>query len=213
MIVLNFYHIRRLFGSLAAIGATLILIGCFSETDVQGSVIAEQRPEDIPSLELYEATVTLVRSDDRLFMIKANRAESFPGMEIQRFQGIEFEERDNNGDVLSYGSADALVHYFDKDDVEMMGAVEFYSTEQSTLIKADYLFWEDETQILRSNESDIVEVLRDSGSYVRGTGLHADMRNQVVELASEISGVIVTTDDSTTADQEDDEDTIFSGAK
>lgn len=174
--------------------AVLLAAGTFAgcSMDYEQSVVAEERPEDVPETVMIEATFTVVRTGSRLFSIEAARAETYPERGERVFTALSFQEIAADGTLLTRGTADHAVFETESENVELSGAVEFFSETEEAGISTPYLFWNDEERILTAREDDLVRVERTNGSVIEGTGFSSDLRLKVVTFSGRVQGRLVT---------------------
>ena len=163
--------------------------------DYEQISMAEERDESIPETVVQNAQFTVVRSSSRTFRISAERAETYPERNEQILYGLEFEEIDAEGEVITTGSAGRAVHNTDTDDVTMSDDISFYSSEFEARVTTDFLGWDEEERLLTGRDDGEVRLELDSGSVVEGTGFEADMRRSIARFAQSVQGVLETDDE------------------
>ena len=62
-------------------------------------------------------------------------------------------------------------------------------------LEAQTLRWEDGRRRLVTGPEPVVEILRDDGSQVTGTGLEVDVRRKTIRFTGPVSGTLVTQTD------------------
>ena len=160
--------------------------------DYESALVVEERPEDIPQTILTEARLTIERGDEREFRVRADRVESYPELEEQRFWGFAFEEYDLDGELLVSGRADYAVYDDATDDVELDGNIQFRSVTEGITVVAESLAWRDDSRTLSAGEELTIRVDREDGSWIEGQGFSADFRRSVLEFRRGVVGEIVT---------------------
>lgn len=163
----------------------LVLAGCsfdYTDADIEG-----ERNVSVPQVEIENARMVIER--DNRIELTADRIASYPEERLQRFEGLRFTEYGPDGSIRVTGFAEGGILYLDTEDVELTGAIRFYSQIDEAELETGYLYWENNARILRGNENEPVRILRDDGSEVSGAGLRVDGRRNSVELTSGVSGV------------------------
>jgi LPS export ABC transporter protein LptC len=172
------------------LAAASILAGACT-IDYESALVVDERPEDIPQTILSNARLTIQRQDEREFRVRADRVESYPELEEQRFWGFSFEEYDLQGDLLASGQADYALYFDATDDVRLEGNIVFESVSDGLTVRAEELEWTDETRSLTGGQEDTIRVDREDGSWIEGRGFAADFRRSVLEFRGSVQGVIV----------------------
>ena len=175
--------------------ATVVLLGGCT-IDYESALVVDERPEDIPQTILTNARLTIQRQDDREFRVRADRVESYPELEEQRFWGFSFEEYDLDGDLLASGQADYALYFDATDDVRLEGNILFESLSDGLTVRAEELEWTDETRTLTGGQDRTIRVDREDGSWIEGRGFAADFRRSVLEFRGSVQGVIVTDEEA-----------------
>jgi LPS export ABC transporter protein LptC len=194
---------RRLTLLLALLAAALFATGC--SLDYESSRLADERPEGVPESVISDASFTAVREGQRQFTINAAQAETYPERNLRLFNDVSFRELDEEGELLTTGTADTVRYFTESDNVELEGAVSFYSSAHEAGIETDYLFWNDEERTLEAKPENLVRVERDSGTVVEGRGFSADLRRAVVRFEDGVEGTVVTEDEDDESDGGEDD--------
>ena len=109
---------------------------------------------------------------------------------------VEYTEYDAVGNVVTTGSAERATYYTERRNAELAGSIRLRSDSQEVSLEADTLRWEDERRRLVAGPEVVVEIVRDDGSKVRGTGLKVDVRSKTIRFTGPVSGTLVTASDA-----------------
>lgn len=166
----------------------LLFSGC--ELDYEEGRVADEIAEEVPTTRLINAEITVIRQGT--LTVTAELLESYPRQDRQVLEGIRFEERDPEGTLRFEGRASRAVHHLDTDDIELSGEIYFYSALEAAAIESEFLYWEEEAEILRSNPEVEVRLSEEDGTLIEGSGFSADGRRRTVTFDRSVSGTIVT---------------------
>ena len=100
-----------------------------------------------------------------------------------------------SGNAVTTGSAERATYYTERKDAELAGSIRLRSDSQEVRLEADTLRWEDQRRRLVTGPEAVVEILRDDGSQVTGTGLEVDVRRKTIRFTDPVSGTLVTRTD------------------
>ena len=175
--------------SLVPILLYLLLAGCCIDYDE--AMIAEDLAEDIPDTILYDFTQVEVKDGKPLYRIQAEKAESFEKQYISNLTSVQFQEFDVEGEIITMGWADRVTYFTNTEDAEMEGNLAFHSKREEGSVSGEYLYWENETKILKSKTEYTVELKKDSGSNITGTGFEADFTTEHIIFTGKTEGTWV----------------------
>ena len=174
-----------------ALLVTATLLGACS-FDYDADSGAERLLEHIPETELTDATHTIVRDGRVVAEIRARQVSNFRrGGRIVLYDW-HYTEYDNAGSPVTTGSAERAVYFTQPEDAALAGAIRLRSESQGVSLEADTLLWEDAHRRLVTDPETAVEIMRDDGSQVRGTGLQVDVRRKTIRFTGPVSGTLVT---------------------
>ena len=182
-------HALNIQCSLAAILLSILLGGC--SIDYNEAMIAENLAEDIPDTILYDFTRVEVKDGKPLYRLQAEKAESFEKQYISNLTSVLFQEFDEEGEIITEGQADMVTYFTNTENAEMEGDLTFYSKREGGSVSGEYLFWENETKILKSKTEYTVELEKDSGSTITGTGFEADFTTEHIIFTGKTEGTWV----------------------
>lgn len=179
------------FRPLASLFATLVLfslLGC--DLDYEEGRVAEEIAREVPTTRLSNAEIVVIR--EGTLVVTAGLLESYPKQDRQILEDISFLERGPDGAVRLEGHATRAVHHLDTDDIELSGDIYFYSAVEEAAIESDFLYWEEEAEILRAPPEGRVRLSEEDGTDIQGTGFRADGRRRTVSFDGGVDGTIVT---------------------
>lgn len=180
--------------SSAAVGlfaATALLAACSFEYSGAGAS-PEALIESIPQTELADVTHTIVRDGRVVAEFHAQHVRNFPRAARTELEQVSYSEYDGNGNVVTTGSFQRAVYHSEREDAELAGAIRLRSRSQDVRLEAETLRWDDARHRLTSGAGATVQISRDDGSQVSGTGLEVDVRRKTVRFSGPVTGTLVT---------------------
>ena len=180
---------RRAAGTLFA--AAALLGSCSFEYSGAGASPAHLL-EHLPETELTDVTHTIVRNGRVAAEIRAAQVRNFPRGGRTELDQVHYSEYDDNGILVTAGSAERAVYYTGREDAEVAGAIRLRSQSQGIWLEAETLRWEDARHRLTSDPAATVAIARDDGSRVTGAGLEVDVRRKTIRFSGPVSGTLVT---------------------
>lgn len=172
-----------------AVAAAALLTGC--SFDYGADPGPEQLADEVPETVLTGVTHTVVRDGRVVAEVRAQRVENFPGGGRAELHDVRYVEYDGSGAVAAAGRADRAVYYKDSEDAEVAGAVELRSVSQRASLTAEQLYWDHAGRLLSTGAEQVVAVIRDDGSSVRGAGFEAELRGKTIHFSGPVSGRLV----------------------
>ena len=148
--------------------------------------------ESIPETELTEVTHTIVRDGRVVAEFNARRVRNFPRAGRAELEEVSYAEYDGNGILVTAGSAQRAVYHTERADAELAGAIRLRSQSQDVWLETESLRWDDQHHRLTSGAGETVQISRDDGSQVSGTGLEVDVRRKTIRFSGPVSGTLVT---------------------
>lgn len=179
--------LARVVSGLLLCGALIAAMGCGKNYD--DATLLEELSQDTPEFELEDSHYVYTRTESRIIRVSAARVESFESNNTQRFWGLTFAEVDENNDTLNIGSADYAIYHVDQGNFELMGNVYFDSIEHDAIVTTQFLIWNNDEQKLHGNDTDLVTIMRSSGTNITGKNLMADLNRREI-IIEETSGII-----------------------
>ena len=174
----------------ALLAAAALTAGCsFDYTEAGQS--PDELLERVPETVFTDVTRTIVRDGRVVAEIHAQRMLNFRRRARTIVLDLQYNEYDAAGNAVTTGSAERAVYYTERKDVELAGSIRLRSDSQEVSLEADTLRWEDARRRLVTTPEAVVEILRDDGSEVRGTGLEVDVRSKTVRFTGPVSGTLV----------------------
>jgi LPS export ABC transporter protein LptC len=166
----------------------LLLSAC--ALDYEEGRVAEEIAEEVPTTRLVNAEITAIR--EGTLVVTAGLLESYPKQDRQILEEITFLERGPDGEIRLEGRASRAVHHLDTDDIELQGEIFFHSAVEEATIESEFLYWDEEADILRSEPDGSVRLSEEDGTSIEGEGFRADGRRRTVSFEGGVEGTIVT---------------------
>lgn len=176
-----------------ALGVILLLSAC--SLDYSQSRLATEIDEETPDSILFEVTHTVVRDGVPRFIVEADRAESFGARRQQLLTGVRFRELNQQGEIVTDGTAQLATYNTDSEDFELSGDLRFFSAEEDALLIADVLRWDSDLRLLTSDPEQPVVVERGDGTAITGRGFVAEMGSSIIRFEEGVSGTLVESSD------------------
>jgi len=168
------------------------LVSC--SLDYRGANLSETLSEEIPDSIIFNFTHTEVQQGVKLYEIKAGEARAYTEKKETHLYEVSFTEYDRDGKVRTKGTADFARFYTETEDAFLQGDLNFYSTDNESVIKAEELNWNSDTQQLKSGAQGTVEIQKDDGSTLRGQDFEADFKYRLIRYGDLQQGTYVSED-------------------
>ena len=168
------------------------LLGACSFHYSASGAAPEELLDYIPQTEFRDVTHTLVRDGRVVAQISAQQVLNFPRHGRTILIEVEYVEYDASGNPVTTGSAERATYYTECKDAELAGSIRLRSDSQEVSLEAGSLRREDQRRRLVTGPEAVVEILRDDGSQVTGTGLEVDVRRKTIRFTGPVSGALVT---------------------
>ena len=152
---------------------------------------ADELLAQIPDTILRGVTHVVVRDGAVIAELRSDTVENFSADNRAVLSNVFYREFDRDGGLTNVGRADRAVISTETDDAEVSGAISLRSETQETEITASVLMWEDAARRLSSPPGEPVELRRDDGSSVAGSGFEAELGVRTVRFRGRVSGTIV----------------------
>jgi LPS export ABC transporter protein LptC len=178
-------RILQLVRILALLGMLTVLLGCSFSYRQEAAADAGDAPDYILTDTVY--TISRREFDDITF--SAEKAEFYTQKNLVTLEGVSFSQIDDQGSILTEGTADAASIDTDTLFTELSGDVSLYSVTEDISIRSEALFWDHENQEL-SAADELVHILYSDGSSVSGRGFTADGAARSFEFAQSAEGVV-----------------------
>ena len=130
------------------------------------------------------------------FRITAESAETYRKKKETILSGITFIEYDNEGKIITTGTADSAIFFTDTEDAELKGGLYFYSSNEKAKVYSEYLYWNNEERVLIGKPEDTVRLERDSGSIISGKEFIANFKINEFVFNKSVTGVFVTEEEN-----------------
>lgn len=163
--------------------------------DYSQVTVSEEMSEQVPDSILHEFSYTVVEGGKPSVRVDAERAEFFEKSDRTYVTGLTFREYDEQGELVTEGTADYAEFHTDTESAELEGGLRFYSSTEEATVETEYLYWDNEEKLLTGREDDRVRIEEDSGSRLDGIGFEADVRRRLIDFAGPVSGRFVSDSD------------------
>lgn len=183
--------------------ALFLLIFAACSFDYEEGRIAEDLEETVPEtiLENFVQVRTLEGKPD--YRVYGDRAETYGKKKETIIKDVLFQDFNPDGEIEIEGTADKITYYSESDNAEMSGNLQFYNAEEEIEIRAEYLFWHDESETLSTREEEPVTLIKENGTNIQGLGFTAFGKTKTITFALGVSGVWVEDEDE---DEEEGKD-------
>lgn len=155
--------------------------------------------------------VDTIERDIPLIVMDNVRYDEMSGNELsQRVTAETFKVFENpgyveiyKGDVITYQSdgsveleGEAGFGRYDREseDAEVREDISMRFHPEEISVSAKEFLWEDQDRVLRSPESEVVEIIRGDGSIIKGKGFNVDMKTKTVSFQNASEGRLNTDD-------------------
>ena len=156
----------------------------------------EELLEHVLDTKLTDVTRTIVRDGRVVAEIRAQKVLNFRRRARTILLDVQYRECDDAGNAITIGSGERATYYTERKDAELAGSIRLRSDSQQVSLEADTLRWEDGRRRLGTSPPEaVVQILRDDGSQLRGTGLEVDVRRKTIRFTGPVSGTVVTQTD------------------
>ena len=172
--------------------------------DYDSAFVLESLNEEIPDYVIYDLKQTDIDNKGGRTVMTADKAEAFNLQNETKFYNIDFQQKNNKGDVTKYGHSDYGV-LMENNDALLEGSVYVYSNDNQASIEADELSWTNEEKILTSHSDKTVKLTDEDGSVIQGKGFYADFRKNEISFNDSVTGKLVYEEKKEEAVQDEDE--------
>lgn len=148
--------------------------------------------EDAPEMVLRNANAARYEKAEQSVVFSAEILEIYDADRVWAAERVLFTEYgdDGTGTAALEGSAGLLLIDEKESVYSLGGGTEFFIREDGLRVIASDLQWQTKLHRLYGPENGTVELIRDDGSSVRGTGFHADTLRHSYLFKRNFSGVI-----------------------
>lgn len=150
----------------------------------------------VPELMLDEAVFKRIKDSKAVSEIQSKRLEEFKDGGTVLAQDIQFESKNDNGEVNSFGSAGLMKADTQKELYEFYNGIHIEAPERGLVIDGESLRWNGKTEQLTGEKDKSVTIKKD-GVALSGSGFSASAISESFSFASNVGGVYV--------DKEEDE--------
>ncbi|MFP4363983.1 MAG: LPS export ABC transporter periplasmic protein LptC [Spirochaetia bacterium] len=185
----------------------LILLFAACSLDYGEAELTEELESSIPDSVIMNFQQTVIENGRPFFRIYAAEASVFNQRHETVLEGVWFQEFDEEGVIVSEGSAENAVFYSETENADLEGEVYVYSDEQEVAIFAETLLWERETRSMTTRDpEDGVVVERNDGTAVQGTGFQGNFSLNEITFSGPVTGEYVQEDDEEEGDGDGQEE-------
>lgn len=160
----------------------LALASCAAEEE--GAPVSDW-PER-PTMSFTGAVYTLGRPEFRPVTLRARSLELYDDRSLAVLEGVEFDQKDENGEVVMEGSCERAEVDTKSYDARLGGKVRIRLPQERFSIDGEDMAWDHEDQRISTDKEALL--LYDSGSGLRGRGFTFDFRNTRCEFDEIIEG-------------------------
>lgn len=151
--------------------------------------------ENIPDNIIENFSYTSVDNGSIVFRLYSRRAESYSQKNETILDDVVFREYNLQNEIITEGTAEKGLIHTDTDDAELTGSLIIYSAENEAEISAAYLYWNDDEKTLRGSENGTVQLLKDSGTQISGTGFTGNLKTKIFNFERDVDGIYQYEDD------------------
>lgn len=183
-----------------SIAAVIFLTGC--TFDYEEARMAEDLSETVPETVLHEFTQVRMYKGVPQYRVYGSKAETYGKKKETVAEDVLFQEFDDEGQVVTEGSADRITYFTESENAELTGNLDFYSADEEAGIEGEYLYWNDEKQTLAGRPEERISMEKNDGSAISGRGFTAEISEKAIRFSDAVEGVWV---DEEEEDEEDGE--------
>jgi len=159
--------------------------------DYRATEVAEKAGEGVPDTVAIGIVHKIFKNGHLSMVLAASQAETFNTQKKTVISDAHFEELDNKGKKVTEGQADQIVFHSDTENAEISGSVSVHSASEKARVLANSLSWENKGKRLTAAPGEIVEIKKDDGSFIHGTGFVGDFRTREVTFSGRVEGTYV----------------------
>jgi len=167
----------------------ILTVSC--SIDYDEAMVAEELSEELPDIIIYDFTQVQVKDGKPAYRIMGEEAKMYEKKQEHTISSLLFQEFNEEGEIITEGWADEVLFFTVSEDAELKGDLDFYSKTEEGSISAEYLYWQKENSVLKSNAEEPVTLREDSGSSITGTGFEADFDNKQIYFTGPTEGTWV----------------------
>lgn len=160
--------------------------------------------EDAPEMILRNANAARYEKAKQSVVFSAEVLEIYDADQVWAAENVRFTEygQEGAGSASLEGSAGLLLINEKESVYSLGGGADFFIREDGLRVIASDLQWQTKLHHLYGPENGVVELIRDDGSSVQGTGFHADTLRRSYLFKRNFSGVIAGTATGETVGEE-----------
>ncbi len=158
--------------------------------------LSDKMSEAVPNTVLENFQHTVMQDGKPAFRLSAARAETYDAKKETRLKGVSFVEYDSRtGEPITAGTAASAVFFGDSENVELSGAIFFYSKRNKFSLEGGYLYWDNAKKTLEGRRDRLITLEGDDGSVIRGEGFTADARRRSMSFSGHTTGTFIVEDE------------------
>ncbi|ULQ61092.1 hypothetical protein K7I13_07520 [Brucepastera parasyntrophica] len=146
----------------------------------------------VPDMVFMEASAGRYENAQLSMLFSARLLEIYDTDRIWAGEGVFFTEYSGNGaeTIEAEGSAGVML-INDEAEIYSLGmGASFYVVSDSIYLRAPDLRWQKKQHHLSAPHAGLVEIEKDDGSIIRGTGFFADTLSHSYSFENEVSGIL-----------------------
>ena len=183
-------HSAQLHSAKLLVSAAALLCACllfFSCTFDYGTK-KETDSRKIPDFMLKMTSYTIERTGEHAIIFTADTLEMYESDHTAKLYTVSFVQRDDTDEELAFGSCNSAEINTNSRDAVLEGSIEVFSPSKGILLKADYLVWDNSSNLLSGRAEDEVSINYEDGSLVRGIGFRGDFSLNMFEFQEILEG-------------------------
>lgn len=155
--------------------------------DYSGAGLVESLDEEIPNTIIFTYESVEIQDGSPVTKIEAEKAEVYDSKEETYLTNVHFYNFEDD-QINNHGKSDYAVLEMKTGDARLTGSIRIDSTEDSSSLSAESLYWTDEDKTLTSDPKDSVLVIDKEGSTLEGRGFSAEIRRKTILFSGGIKG-------------------------
>jgi LPS export ABC transporter protein LptC len=175
--------------ALAVIALAALLVGC--SIDYTSATAEEQAQAGVPDTIAVDILHRVHKDGHLSLELQAARAVTYNDKNQTVLSDARFAAYDEAGAKSTDGRAHTVVFYSDTENADITGGVRVHSASEKGDVSADSLYWENKTKKLRAPAAEQVNIRKDDGSSLSGTGFSGDFSRRELIFTGPVKGSYV----------------------
>ncbi|NCC64326.1 MAG: hypothetical protein EOM15_06695 [Spirochaetia bacterium] len=167
--------------------ASLLMISC--SLSVEQEFLS--RTDQLPDLQLSNATYTLDRGHEPPLFLKASRIAIYDVDNRAMLTDVSFFQKDEEGLIVLSGKADEAEVQTQTYDATLSGSIRIEKPSEQLVIEAEELMYNHELMILKSSQNSPITLIFEGNKRVVGSDLVAELATATFSFGTLDEGVIV----------------------